>query len=324
MASLTIWSNVHCPPEVHGLLEREAAAHRILWAEQRHASNLVDGRADPKLAEADIAFGQPDVQSVIDSPRLRWVHLTTAGYTRFDTPAFHTAARARGLVLTNSSSVYAEPCAQHAAAFIYAHARRLFDAARSQFTARDWSSLALRDNCLLLGGQRVLIYGFGAIARRLVELLAPLNLDIIGVRRSPRGDEPVKCINTGQADQLLGEADVIVNLLPANPASERFFDASRLERVKPGALFLNIGRGTTVDQEALQHALATGPLAAAYLDVTDPEPLPPDHALWTLPNCFITPHSAGGFAGEQLVIVRHFLSNLRRFENGEDLADRVL
>jgi phosphoglycerate dehydrogenase-like enzyme len=94
--------------------------------------------------------------------------------------------------------------------------------------------------------------------------------------------------------------------------------------MKPGAVFYNIGRGTTVDQVALIAALKAGPLSAAYLDVTDPEPLPPNHPLWTAPNCWITPHTAGGHDDEFGRLAGHFLQNLGRFGRGETLADRVI
>jgi phosphoglycerate dehydrogenase-like enzyme len=94
--------------------------------------------------------------------------------------------------------------------------------------------------------------------------------------------------------------------------------------MKPGARFYNIGRGTTVDQGALVHALESGLLGGAYLDVTDPEPLPEDHPLWSVPNCFITPHSAGGRGTERLELVRHFVANLARYAAGEPLLDRII
>jgi phosphoglycerate dehydrogenase-like enzyme len=94
--------------------------------------------------------------------------------------------------------------------------------------------------------------------------------------------------------------------------------------MKQGAVFHNIGRGTTVDQEALADALESGQLAAAWLDVTDPEPLADGHRLWSLENCFITPHTAGGHAFEAGSLVRHFLGNLRRFERGEQLVDQIM
>ena len=94
--------------------------------------------------------------------------------------------------------------------------------------------------------------------------------------------------------------------------------------MKPGARFYNVGRGATVDQEALVEALVAGRLGAAHLDVTAPEPLPPGHALWGAPNCYITPHMAGGRRGETIELVRHFLANLAAFETGAALVDRVM
>lgn len=319
-----IWSNVHYNPEAIAQFEQGISAYRILWAQVRHASNLVEVSADPKLADANIVFGQPEVAGAMAAENLRWIHLTTAGYTRFDTPEFRQFAKKRNLILTTSSSIYSEPCAQHVVAYIFAQARLLGETYRIQLSERSWNSLPLRQRCTLLGGQRVLIYGFGAIAQRVVELLAPLQLDIIGVRRQPSGQESVKTVTTTDAETLIGEADIIVNLLPANADSNGFFNAERISKMKSSALFINIGRGATVDQAALHNALSRGKLAAAYLDVATPEPLPPENPLWALSNCHITPHNAGGFSGEGQAIVQHFLENLRRFETGTPLADRVL
>ena len=94
--------------------------------------------------------------------------------------------------------------------------------------------------------------------------------------------------------------------------------------MQPGALFYNVGRGTTVDQTALINHLTSGHLGVAYLDVMDPEPLPSDHPLWVTPNCFITPHTAGGHLHEDVSLVVHFLENLRRWEQGEPLLDRIV
>ena len=125
-----------------------------------------------------------------------------------------------------------------------------------------------------------------------------------------------------ELDRLLPEADHVANVLPANASTEGLFDAAKFGRMKPGAFFYNIGRGTTVEQDALIGAMDR--LAAAYLDVVDPEPLPREHPLWTTPNVFITPHTAGGHRGEEIRLVRHFLANLRRFRADETLKDRVM
>jgi phosphoglycerate dehydrogenase-like enzyme len=111
--------------------------------------------------------------------------------------------------------------------------------------------------------------------------------------------------------------------LPESASTRHFFDSERFGQFKPGARYYNIGRGPTTDQEALRTALTSGHLAAAYLDVTDPEPLPPDHPLWSLPNCYITPHTGGGHVTEPIRTVQHFIDNLRLYERGEPLVDRV-
>jgi phosphoglycerate dehydrogenase-like enzyme len=138
------------------------------------------------------------------------------------------------------------------------------------------------------------------------------------------GDEPVRVFHTNAVDELLPTADHVVNVLPANEETDNFLHAGRLASLKRGALVYNIGRGTTLDQNALLKELRAGRIAAAYLDVTDPEPLPPEHPLWQTPNCFITPHIGGGHSTEKVRQVNHFLDNLRRFERGEALRNRLL
>jgi phosphoglycerate dehydrogenase-like enzyme len=115
----------------------------------------------------------------------------------------------------------------------------------------------------------------------------------------------------------------VINILPASAATEKFFGAGKFALMKRGAVFYNIGRGATVDQPALRQALLEGSVGAAYLDVTDPEPLPPSDPLWTTPNCYITPHTAGGAADEFDRVVGSFLGNLAKFAAGDPLNDRV-
>jgi phosphoglycerate dehydrogenase-like enzyme len=124
-------------------------------------------------------------------------------------------------------------------------------------------------------------------------------------------------------EELLPDADHIVNVLPASQATTGFIDAQKLAKMKPTTVLYNIGRGDTVDQGALIDALSHERLAAAYLDVTSPEPLPTDHPLWSAPNCYITPHTAGGHHDELDRLITHFLSNLQKFVAGTPLQDRV-
>ena len=270
----------------------------------------------------EILFGQPDPQKALAVPELKWIQVTSAGYTRYDTPEFREALRAKGATLTNSSSVFDEPCAQHLLAFLLAFARRLPEARDEQNGGRDWSVERRRLDSRLLQDGKLLIVGYGAIARRLVELLKPFGMSIVAVRRAPKGDEAVPTFPIDELDRLLPEADYVANILPANADTDGLFGRAEFARMKDGAFFTNIGRGTTVDEDALMAALDR--LAGAYLDVTDPEPLPKDSPLWSAPKVFITPHTAGGHRGEEVRLVRHLLENLVRFRKGETLADRVM
>ena len=307
------------------VLREGTAHHELLIAGNLASSILRSSPSDEQFKIADIAFGQPDPAAMLnDSPSLRWAHLTTAGYTRYDKPEFRAALQARGIPLTTSSHVFNEPCAQHLAAMLLSLARQLPQSLHGQWNDRPWPYHERRLLSRLLGGEMVLLYGYGAIAERLSELLAPYHMRLVGVRRKPRGDELIEMIPEADADRLLPEADHVVDILPEHAGTVRYFGAERFRRMKGGARFYNIGRGPTVDQLSLIAALTDGHLDAAYLDVTDPEPLPPEHPLWSAPNCFICPHTGGGHSNEAVRLVRHFLANLARFESGEPLIDQVI
>jgi phosphoglycerate dehydrogenase-like enzyme len=320
----TIYCDARFPPHVVHELVRESAPHRLVLASSLSASNLVSAGPDPLLRDADIALGQPDPRQVMELKRIRWVHVTSAGYTRYDRDDFRSALRARGAAFTNSSAVYQEPCAEHCLAMMLALARRLPQCVVEQQTTRPWRAAEHRIQCRLLTRQTAVILGYGAIARRLVELLRPLHMKVVCVRRNPAGDEGVPTVPEHRMDDVLGTADHVVNTLPETGRTLGMFNAQRFAALKPGAMFYNIGRGTTVDQDALLAALRSGQVAAAYLDVTNPEPLPPDHPLWSTPDCYITPHTAGGHHDEFERLARHFLDNLRRLERGEQLVDRIV
>ena len=116
----------------------------------------------------------------------------------------------------------------------------------------------------------------------------------------------------------------MINILPENASTRNYVNARRLACCKPGARFYNIGRGTTVDERALQEALRSGRISEAYLDVFETEPLPVDHPLWTTPNCYITPHTGGGRRDQDEAVVRHFVSNLEAFIHGRPMVDRII
>lgn len=324
--SLVVWTNHEFRPAALDAFEEglRRAGCRLVRSAQSSASVLAAGADDPRLGEADIAFGQPDVAGLLRQPRLRWVALTTAGYARYDRADLLAALRARGAVLTKASEVFADPCAQQVLANMLALARRLPQQLRNQDGARQWQYLEERFAATVLTGQSVLLLGYGTIGQRLAALLRPFEARVWAFRRQAIGPgEGVTQVAVAELPAVLGAADHVVNLLPDSPATTRFMDAARFGAMKPGARFYNIGRGTTVDQEALMAALASGRLDAAYLDVMDPEPLPPEHPLWRTPNCYLTCHVGGGTREQDERLVRVFLDNLGRFQRGEPLWDAI-
>ncbi len=323
---MQIWCNYVFQGEAADLLRRGVGRHRLHFSTGTNTGIPPRAEGDEaSAAEADILLGQPAPTVLFASRRLRWVEITSAGYTVYDRDDLRQSLRDRRIAITNTSRVFDEGCAQHLAAMMLALARELPRCLDNQRNARVWLHEEPRiGRRFLLNGQTVLIYGFGAIARRLVEILRPLDMRLWGVRRSPRGDEGIPILTESEADARLGEMDHVLNILPANDSTRHFFDAARFARCKPGARFYNIGRGTTVDQDALIDALGATRLESAYLDVTDPEPLPVDHPLWSTPHCYVTPHIGGTHSDEEVRLVKHFLANLTAFEAGQPLVDQVI
>src|SRR3954453_14023894 len=187
--------------------------------------------------------------------------------------------------------------------------------AAEQQLAREWKHLDLRD----LDGAGVLILGHGSIGEAVEARLAPFGVREV-VRVARRARDGVHAVD--ELPQLLGGVDVVVNLLPATPATDGVFDAAMFGAMRDGALFVNAGRGRTVDTDALLAALESRRIRAV-LDVMEPEPLPPEHPLWGAPNCIITPHSAGDTPGAERASWKLAGEQLRRYAAGEELVNVV-
>src|SRR5713226_7969062 len=220
-----------------------------------------------------------------------------------------------GIVVCRAVGVHDGPVSEWVVAAILAMQRRL--PAFIEFQQRaEWNRSGAAQPATIddLEGHTVVVVGHGSIGRALAARLAPFGARVIGVARHARDDaQPVSAL-----PDLLPQADVVVNLLPLTPETEKFVDAAFLARMKPGALLVNAGRGKTVDTDALLEALRSGRIRAA-LDVTDPEPLPADHPLWRAPNVLITPHIAGSVTGWDTRAYRFAGEQIRRYAAGQPL-----
>jgi phosphoglycerate dehydrogenase-like enzyme len=251
--------------------------------------------------------------------RTRWLQVVSAGCSGLlshPLPA--------GLVVTNQGGAAAAAVAEHAIALILAHNRCLPAALLARADAR-WEREAVRPGLRTLEAATIVIVGLGHVGRALAMRLAPFQATTIGINRTGTPCPDVRMtLPMARLNEALASADTIVLCLPATPETYRLIDARRLAMLKPGALVVNVGRGDLIDMAALAQALAHGHLGGAALDVTDPEPLPPDHELWRAPNLIVTPHIAGG--GSPLTGMRIaglVAENAGRFLRGQPLLAQV-
>jgi phosphoglycerate dehydrogenase-like enzyme len=274
--------------------------------------------ADPLPSEpAGVEFWVPPflstglaVQIARDLPDLRVVQLLSAGADAWagQLPA--------GVTLCDARGVHSSSTSEWAVAVILAHLRSLPVFIRDQ-AAGLWAPRGHLPTDEL-AGKRVLIVGSGAIGEALAARLAPFEVTVTRVARSGRpGVAPVSAL-----PELLPEAHVVVLLVPLTAETRGLVDAAFLARMRDGALLVNGARGPVVETAALTRELATGRIAAA-VDVTDPEPLPADHPLWSMPNFLLTPHVAGSVRNVFPRAYRLAGDQVRRDLAGEPLINVV-
>ena len=271
---------------------------------------------DAADAEA-LMWGDPaDVDSLVavlrDAPGIRWVQLPWAGVERQAAAGLF----GDGRTWTCAKGVYGEQVAEMALVLGAGGLRGVPDYTR----ANSW--IAHRGRSLYDG--HVTIVGGGGITRNLIELLAPLRVEVTVVRRHP---QPVPgAARTVASDGLLDAvagADLVVLALALTPETTGIIGAKELAAMEPHAWLVNVARGPHVVTDDLVDALRAGTIGGAALDVTDPEPLPDGHPLWDLPNCVITPHSANTPELSQRPLAERVTENVRRFAAGEPLLGLV-
>ena len=249
--------------------------------------------------------------AAIAATKARWLHTTLAGLSNIPVDL----ARKRGAIVTKGTGLTSSAVADYGLMGVLMLAKRVDELVRAQ-DRRDWLPGPPCDDDL--EGASALIVGYGAIGSRLGERLKASGMVVTGVRRQADPAQAILAADQWQA--RLGDYDYVILAAPGTDATHHMIGAAEFAAMKPGARFVNIARGSMVDQEALVAALESGHLRAAFVDVTDPEPLPADHPLWDAPNIIITMHMSGrgNIPTFQRACAR-FAANVRRFLAGEPL-----
>ncbi|WP_280272812.1 D-2-hydroxyacid dehydrogenase [Nocardia wallacei] len=277
-----------------------------------------DGLADA-LHGADVLFVYDFTSTAVpgawpSADRLRWVHV---GATGVDSVMFD-GLIGSDVVVTNTRGIFDGPIAEYVLAQILNFAKDLPESWRLQ-QRHDWRHRESER----LSGATVLVVGTGSIGRAIARMLRCVGMDVRGLGRRAYTDDPDFGSVGTDLHAELPAADYVVAVAPLTPQTRHMFDARAFAAMKPHARFVNVGRGELVVTDDLVAALRNGSIAGAALDVVDPEPLPPGHALWDLPNVQLTPHNSGDVLGWRRDIVTAFAGNFRKWIDGRPLENVV-
>lgn len=298
------------------LAELDASQRRrveeVVAADVVSAARDSPRRAQAALAQCDVCFGNVPADWLSAAPRLRWLQLTTTG-----TEAYRHVTWPPDLLVTNIRGLNRVPVAETVVASLLAAHRNIVGLADLQ-RAQQWQRQEVRRSATLLSGSRVAVLGAGTIAGELKSQLLGFRCT---VRLYGRAAGAADVAGVEHLDDLLAWADIVIACLPETSDTVGLLNRRRLELLQPGAMLVNVGRGSVLDEEALADLLDDGHLRACVLDVTNEEPLPAGHRLWTTPRCLLTQHTAGGWEAEGDAKFDHFLANLRRFVGGERLEN---
>ncbi|NDE01423.1 MAG: D-2-hydroxyacid dehydrogenase [Gammaproteobacteria bacterium] len=277
-------------------------------------------------AGADAVIGRSaficDERLLAAGKDLRWLQTVYAGVEACAVRA--TVLRERQIMVTNLRAISAPVIAEHVIAFTFALSRGLYAwvPLREQ---RLWAADSSRAPMSVISGKTMLIVGLGGIGSEVAKRANALGMRVIATRATPQ-QKPDYVEYVGASSELgalIGQADVVVNALPLTAETRGIFDAAMFARMKRTAFFINVGRGQTVVTADLTTALKSRTIAAAALDVVDPEPLPKDDPLWAQPNLVLTPHISGDSDLGVESSVRVLRENLRRYVAGERMLSVV-
>jgi phosphoglycerate dehydrogenase-like enzyme len=299
---------------------RYAADHK---GSSRERTPEEEERWRQHLAEADILFDfdQTHLEDLPElAPKVRWIQATSSGIGPF-VERLDYARRMPGTVFTRASGVHAQPLAEFCVMVMLLFRKGLHRVMRDQERKR-WERFAGTD----LEGRTLVVVGLGGVGREVARVGKALRMRVIGVDVPGYPADPAavhvdELRTPEELHAVLGEAEHLVLIAPHTAETEGMIGAVELALLPRGAILINISRGALVDESALAHALRSGHLAGAGLDVFAEEPLPPESPFWEMPNVLVSPHSASTSDRENRRLTDLFCENLRRFLAGEALIN---
>ncbi len=274
--------------------------------------------AKERYPEAEILFGDIPKEILLAMPRLRWVQISTVGADRFLYPELLKS----DVVLCCSRGMHKHQMAELLFGLMIGISRRLY-AYHDLQKGSEWTVSLIRESDTLVG-KTLGIVGLGSIGSHIAKVARGFGMNVVATKRDPVPDENVdEVLPPAQLGKLLESADHIVNVTPLTPETTRMFGEKEFRKMKSTAVFYNLGRGASVDAQALIKALENGTIKAAALDTFEEEPLPANNPLWKTKNLFITPHIGGPIPHYSHLLTEIFIDNLRRYLDGRPLGTVV-
>jgi phosphoglycerate dehydrogenase-like enzyme len=281
--------------------------------------------ADPKnpkeFSSAEVIFGFVDGSMLVHAKKLKWVQALGAGVESMPKELVE-----HPCTLTNMQRVYAPVIAESAIGLLLSLTRGLAQLSVPAFKERKWiqapNDMVLED----LYGKTIGIVGMGGIGSETARRLHyGFNMRVLATdaKPLPKPDFVAELHDPAWLMEMVPQVDVLMSAAPLTKETKGMFNDEVFSKMKPGSYFINVSRGGLVDQPALVKALKNKKLRGAGLDVTTPEPLPPDHELWTCPNLVISPHNSGQAPIRQVRLIQLIAENVRRYSNGLPLMNVV-
>lgn len=267
--------------------------------------------AEPELKDAEVllTYGDDITDSHIEQAyNLKWIMVMSAGIERMPFEKIEE----KQILLTNSSGIHAIPMAEYTIANMLNVYRQVPVLLKNQEN-RVWDRIKMQE----ISGKTIAVIGAGAIGKEIARLSKAFRMTTLGYNRSGRQAENFDEMFSGdQLNELLPRADFVVSVLPGTKATENLFGKEQFKAMKKEAVFINIGRGSTVCEKALIEALHNGEIAHAVLDVFKKEPLDDNSSLWDMENVTITPHVSGVSPAYQHRVFEIFEHNLSVYRSG--------